>query len=233
MLGAEVSAFRQAMEQRRSGILARLVETSAEPASSATCAGGPSALREELDGSFEAWLDAAERQDRSALEAWVERLGEVSGERGWEARRVLSWLERTGQALLEAALEAVEEGVPGADTGARRLIGAMNTAAAAFNRAFRAKAEEAARRAMVLRAVAENAPDGIGIAKPDGAVVYANPAFCKMMGSEEAARGHFVDFVHPDERTKLAHMAEVSQRTGRWEGNLRYLRRTGRRSTRG
>ena len=226
MPGAEVSAFRQAMSQRRPEILARLVETSADVVS---CELGevPPELHVELNTSFEAWLDAAENPATGELETWVHRLGDVARERGWDMRKVLAWLERTGQGLLEAALDAVDEGVPGADTGARRIIGAMNAAAAAFNRAFRAKAEEAANRATVLRAVAQNAPDGIGIASPDGTVIYANPAFCTMMGSEEAGRGHFKNFVHPDEYPKLVHMAEVSQRMGYWEGSLRYLRADG------
>ncbi|MDI1443826.1 PAS domain-containing protein [Polyangium sp. 6x1] len=214
------------MLQRRPEVLARLVETSPNPGS-AEAFDMPDELRAKLDASFEAWLDAAENPETGELEAWVHRLGEAARARGFETRKALAWLEHTGQGLLEAALEAVDEGVPGAEAGARRIVGAMNTAAAAFNRAFRTKAEEAAQRAMVLRAVTENAPDGIGIAKPDGTVIYANPAFCAMMGSEEASRGHFTDFVHPDEQSKLAHMAEASEHTGSWEGSLKYRRADG------
>ncbi|MRG92811.1 PAS domain S-box protein [Polyangium spumosum] len=215
------------MIERRPGILARLERTSAEPASTEAEKDDTSSLREELAASFDAWIDATESLDPGALEAWVEHIGEAAEARGGDTRGVLRRLERAGQALLDAALEALEQGVPGADTGARRLVGAMNTAAAAFNRAFRAEAEEGARRATVLRAVTENAPDGIGIARADGTVVYANPAFCAMMGSEEASRGHFADFVHPDEHTKLAQMAEIAERTGNWEGCLRYQRADG------
>ncbi|MDI1483977.1 PAS domain S-box protein [Polyangium sp. y55x31] len=204
----------------------RLVDTGADPSSS-ELGEAPPELRAVLDASFDAWIDTAEKPEASAVEAWALRLGELAKARGWTGRRVLMWLEHIGQTLLDAVLDAVEEGVPGADVGARRIVGAMNTAAAAFNRAFRAKAEEAAKRAAVLRAVAENAPDGIGIAKPDGSVLYANPAFCRMMGSEEAGRGHFTDFVHPDEATKLAHIAEAAQRVGYWDGILRYKRADG------
>ncbi|MDC3953634.1 PAS domain S-box protein [Polyangium jinanense] len=214
------------MLQRRPDVLARLVDTAADPASSELGEVPPS-FRAELDASFDAWLDGLEKPAADLAETWASRLGEDAQTRGWNERRVLIWLERIGQAMLEAALDAVEEGVPGADVGARRVVGAMNTAAAAFNRAFRVKAEEAAKRAAVLRSVAENAPDGIGIAKPDGSVMYANPAFCTMMGSEEASRGHFADFVHPDEGPKLAQIAEVAEHVGHWDGHLRYKRADG------
>ncbi|MDI3283285.1 PAS domain-containing protein [Polyangium sp. 15x6] len=202
------------------------METGADPASSELGEVPPS-FRAELDASYDAWLDGIEKPEPVPAEAWASRLGETAQVRGWDGRKVLIWLERIGQAMLEAALDAVDEGVPGADVGARRIVGAMNTAAAAFNRAFRVKAEESAKRAAVLRSVTENAPDGIGIAKPDGTVLYANPAFCAMMGSEDASRGHFSDFVHPDEGPKLAHIAEVAERVGHWDGNLRYKRADG------
>jgi len=217
------------MSRQRPEILARLTSSTTSTTTEGSCEPGEEheAIRAELDASFDAWLDAAERDEHAALEAWVERLGDVAGARGGDARKVLAWLERTGQGLLDAALEAVDEGVPGAADGTRRIIRAMNVAASAFNRAFRARAEEAAQRTAVLRAVAENAPDGVGIAKADGNVVYVNPAFITMMGSEEAGRGHFARFVHPDEYPKLPQIGEASERQGRWEGNLKYRRADG------
>ncbi len=226
MSEAEISAFRHAMLQRRPEVLARLAEVNADALPFET-GEGSEALGSEMETSFGMWLDAAEGPGQGALEAWALGLGEKARERGVEARKVLMQVERTGGRILDAALDAVEEGIAGAEEGAQGIIRAMNAATTALDRAFRAKAEVAAQRARVLRAVAENAPDGIGIAGADGSVVYANPAFQALMGSEAAARGHFTDFVHPDERHKLAHMAEVSQRTGRYEGNLRYLRADG------
>src|SRR5262245_54557755 len=80
-----------------------------------------------------------------------------------------------------------------------------------------------------LRALVDNAPEGIGFASLDGTVQYLNRAFAEMSGYGEAAiGGTFFGFFSPEgleymQREVLPHM----QAYGKWQGIIPYLRPNG------
>jgi PAS domain S-box-containing protein len=79
-----------------------------------------------------------------------------------------------------------------------------------------------------FRSIFENSEDAILLTSPDGKVYAANPAACSMFGRSEAeicqsGRAGLVDTHDP----RLAAALEERQRTGRFRGELTFLRRDG------
>jgi len=93
----------------------------------------------------------------------------------------------------------------------------------------RKRAEEALRESEArYRALFEYSADGILLTVPDGRILAANPAACRMLGRSEAeicqlGRGGIVDPTDP----RLPAALEERKRTGRFTGELTFLRRDG------
>lgn len=189
--------------------------------------GGLEGLRMSFEWTLGIWFDILEGQNQSGFEDMIGRFCTTFAGRGAVAETLLDLIEATAQAVLGATLEVLDEGIPGAEEGARGVLRALDIAIGVYDEAFRRKAEAATERATILRSVAENAPDGIAIADPDAHTIYANPAFQKMLGHDVVSRGNFANLLHPDSREKLAKAAITSGATGRWEGTLRYMRADG------
>ncbi|MEW5718770.1 MAG: PAS domain S-box protein, partial [Chloroflexota bacterium] len=78
------------------------------------------------------------------------------------------------------------------------------------------------------RLLYENSDDAILLTTPDGAILTANPAACRIFGRTEAeicqvGRAGVVDATDP----RLPIALETRQRTGKFRGELTYLRRDG------
>lgn len=223
----ETSAFRRGMNQRRARVTAAVIEALARDAPSMIRM-GEAALTKAIDRNVVQWLDAIDGPGRDALVAEVDGWCSAFRTANTDPAKVLGLLERTAEVLLDIALELLEEGVPGAEDGARGVLDALAATTMAYDRAFRLSAEEEAGRATIMRAVTENAPDAIGVAGPDGHVQYVNRAFVTLVGREPTSDMTLFDFVHPDDVPKIHQMAETARATGkRAEGVLRYLRPDG------
>jgi len=81
----------------------------------------------------------------------------------------------------------------------------------------------------IFRALADNAPDAIGIADPSGRVTYANPAFRAMFGYGDAIMGmiNTTLFTEADQRERIPALLEAVVREGAWTGTLTGERRDG------
>lgn len=82
---------------------------------------------------------------------------------------------------------------------------------------------------LVFKALANNAPDAIGIAAPDGIVTYANPAFRDMFGYGDDTIG-FVNvqlFTEDDQRERIPALLQQVVTKGSWTGFLTGQRKDG------
>ncbi|MBI4756430.1 MAG: PAS domain S-box protein [Betaproteobacteria bacterium] len=82
-----------------------------------------------------------------------------------------------------------------------------------------------------FRAIYEHGLAGIAALAPDGRLLNANPAFCRMLGLSEGelAGRHFDEFLHPDHRqdAESCHRDLANGATEAYEREMRFLRRDG------
>lgn len=75
--------------------------------------------------------------------------------------------------------------------------------------------------------LAENAPDGIGVAALDGTMTYTNPAFQAMIGEEQVIIGMSISELFAEPRTRVEEIARRVLAQGAWEGRVDYRRHDG------
>jgi len=79
-----------------------------------------------------------------------------------------------------------------------------------------------------FRALFENSIDGIQLSRPDGTILAANPAACRMLGrSEEEIRSIGNDGIMDPSDQRLAPLREALRRDGSCTGELTFLRSDG------
>jgi len=87
----------------------------------------------------------------------------------------------------------------------------------------RKQAEEEQRK---LASLVENSPDFIGMASPEGQVLFVNPAGLALVGldGDEQARGTMIpDYVAQEDQEKLRQQVlPIVMRDGHWEGEIRF-----------
>jgi PAS domain S-box-containing protein len=220
----ELASFRAALVAQRDHILGRMLEAAAGVLPEILPA---ELVQGDLDSLFDVWGSVLEDDAGfAALEAHVERWSGQARTAGMDGGIVLGLIEVSRKMIFDAASEALETRVPGADEGLRRLVRAASSAIKGYDRAFRGQAEEAQKRAHLFRALADNAPDGMFVAKPDGNLTYASPALERMHGGPLVGLGLEAQLA-PAGLAMLSEMAEVMQSSGAWEGTLRYKRADG------
>lgn len=81
----------------------------------------------------------------------------------------------------------------------------------------------------IFKALADNSPDAIGIAAPDGIITYANPAFRSMFGYGDETIGmiHVSLFTEEDQRERIPALLESVLTTGSWTGFVTAQRKDG------
>lgn len=220
-------AFRQTLEADRTAIVEALAETLKRNLPS-EMSRNADRLRALIDDNLNGWLDAMCGDDFDALVTRVEAWCELSRALGQSPQVVLSMLEGGARVLFDVILRKVDEGHEHASACAERLLESLSQATIAYDKAFREVEEAQARKAIILRAVAENSPDAIGVAAADGHVQYVNPAFVKLVGRQATKEDTLFDFLHPDDVQIIHRMAEKTHKPGtRGEATLRYLRPDG------
>ncbi len=82
----------------------------------------------------------------------------------------------------------------------------------------------------IFKALADNSPDAIGIALPNGIITYANSSFVAMFGYGEETIGIINTslFTEEDQRTRIPTLFEYVMTTGSWTGFLTGQRKDGR-----
>lgn len=124
---------------------------------------------------------------------------------------------RTG--VLEFALAAVDQGIEGSTIGVQRLMALFDRAVQAVGRAYQAQL-------FLFQTLAENAPDGIGVAGPDGTMSYANPTMRAQLGYGDDLIGTpITTLIASDESSKLEELIQTLTQGRSWRGNLRYQRK--------
>jgi rsbT co-antagonist protein RsbR len=81
----------------------------------------------------------------------------------------------------------------------------------------------------IFKAMAENSPDAIGIADPDGVITYANQSFRAMFGYGDATIGmlNVSLFTEEDQRERIPRLFAELQAKGFWSGLLTGQRKDG------
>ncbi|NJP04491.1 MAG: PAS domain-containing protein [Chloroflexaceae bacterium] len=79
----------------------------------------------------------------------------------------------------------------------------------------------------IFHALVENAADGIGVAKSDGTITYANPAYRQMLlyGNELVGSNILDSYAEPAE--KMMALVQHVTESGYWQGELTYQRKDG------
>jgi PAS domain S-box-containing protein len=107
------------------------------------------------------------------------------------------------------------------------MMSAQSLASMVLDEAYRERAERAEEAARIFETVAHHAPDGIGVARMDGTIVYANPSFEAMLGAPLLGR-NIIDLTTLEDREKGERVVARSVLdTGSWSGFLRYARADG------
>jgi PAS domain S-box-containing protein len=148
-------------------------------------------------------------EERETLAADIAELREGRRE---VSRRDRPYLRRDGSGGWASMTLSV---VPGTDPGARTLVGIVDDITA------RKRAEEERRE---LASVIEQSTDFIGLASPEGEVMFVNPAGRRIVGlpeDEDVTGGSVVDYVADSDEEKVSReILPQLRRDGRWEGEI-------------
>lgn len=183
----------------------------------------PEVSTEALQRGLDAWISSWRDEGSGAIEQQVgltcERIlaGQLPGD------VVLTMIEQTRMLLLEAALDALEAGVPNAAEGARRLMRVGERALRAFDRSYRERAEQAESRTRLFKLLADNAPDCILYADESSVIRYANKAFGDMLGRDIEGTP-LRDLLSSE---KLQEIGRSNTEHGGWEGTVELARSDG------
>lgn len=94
------------------------------------------------------------------------------------------------------------------------------------NAALETRLNEQANHLHVLHALVEQAPDGIGIAAPDGTLEYANPALRQLLGCKEQLPAIDAWYLPHERQHHTARLQQAFAYTP-WQGQLTYQRTDG------
>ncbi|UQA60231.1 PAS domain S-box protein [Polyangium aurulentum] len=189
--------------------------------------GAGDAFRASLDADVEANLAAFEDPEAKAIGGRARGWYTAAVDRGLSAEVLLATAAESREVILDAALAVHAEGVPFASHGIRRLMAVQSEIGMILDEVYRGRAERAEAAARVFESVTYHSPDCIGVARMDGIVVYANPAFEELLGYPIVGRD-LVELTLPADREYLTQ--EVKRRlleTGSWSGLLRYAHADG------
>lgn len=202
---------------RRGAITERLIAVTRQHSPKSA----PENVARQVEMQVALWLAGLREGGEAELEAAQRTFIAQSRAAGAPARLILTMIEAMRASLLDAALEVLDAGVPGAADGIRRLMHIAQRVVATYDAAYRKHAQEVERRGRILRELADNAPDGMMFADRDGLMTYANPAICASLGHDVAGL-NLADIVDPPEM-----IAEIARRTiakGKWDGVVRFVR---------
>ncbi|MDI3283284.1 PAS domain S-box protein [Polyangium sp. 15x6] len=225
--GAVVASFAEAFASRRDNLVERLTEE-ARTALGGTLGAPMEAFRAdravEVDIAIEALRDGTMSFATQSWKRWIDS----SVQRGWSATTLQGVLGAMRQVFIDVGLELRAAGVPEATSKIRAFIRSSSEALYLIDEELRARVEFLHRKAQIFEALIHHAPDGMGVAAPDGTLLYVNPALERLLGRHDLL-GHSIYEL-------VAQHAEVMQREqvakavlerGSWSGELTYLRADG------
>lgn len=93
------------------------------------------------------------------------------------------------------------------------------------NAALQQRLSQQASELQLFRTIVEHAPDGIGVARLDGCLTYANPAYCTMLGRELVGTSA-LDMCAEEPDYLLELIQQVAQH-GQWAGSLTFRHKDG------
>jgi len=176
-----------------------------------------------IEADLDAWMASWRDEDSQAIEQQVALSCEQIHALELPGEVVLARLEDMRQRLLEAAIEALQAGVPGAAEGMRRLMGVGERALRTFDQSYREQAEHAEARARLFKSLADNSPDSILYADGDYVIRYANKACADLLGRDIVGT-RLGEILSPE---KAKEISKSNAERGGWEGSLELTRTDG------
>ncbi len=223
----KLGTFAAALAERRDDLIERLTQEALQALGGTH--GAPLEVfradrAAELDAVTEALRASSAEVDSASWKRWIE--GCV--ERGWSASTMHAVLGVMRQVFVEVALELRNAGVPRAVAGIRRFIRSSSEALCLIDDELRERAEMAQRKTQIFEALMQHAPDGMGVANTDGALLYVNPAFERMFQRGNLLGQLIYDLVTPEAMSMAQErVAKSVLERGAWSGELTYRRGDG------
>ena len=162
-----------------------------------------------------------------AVESW-KRWIDSSVQRGWSVTTLQGVLGAMRQVFVDVGLELRAAGVPDATSRIRTFIRTSSEALCLIDEELRTRAELLHRKAQIFEALIQHAPDGVGVAAPDGTLRYVNPAFERLLRRDDLVGRSVHDTLAP--QAEAVHREQVLTAVieqGSWSGVLPYQRADG------
>ncbi|MRG92812.1 PAS domain S-box protein [Polyangium spumosum] len=162
-----------------------------------------------------------------AVESW-RRWIDGSVQRGYSASTMQGVLGAMRQVFVDVALELRASGVPGATSRIRAFIRSSSDALSLIDDELRARAELVHKKTRIFGALIENAPDGMGVAAPDGTLLHVNPALARLLERDDLPGHSIYELVAKHaEPIHREQVAKAVMEHGSWSGELTYQRASG------
>ncbi|MDI1443825.1 PAS domain S-box protein [Polyangium sp. 6x1] len=226
-VGTPGGTFAEVFAARRESLVDRLTEE-ARAALGGTLGASIEAFRADRAVEVDAAIAAIREGSMSfASESW-RRWIDSSVQRGWTASTLQGVLGAMRQVFVDVGLELRAAGVPDATSKIRAFIRSSSEALYLIDKELRARVELLHRKTQIFEALIHNAPDGVGVASPDGTLRYVNPAFERLLGRDDLVGRSVHETLAPQAET--VHRGQVLTAVleqGSWSGVLPYQRGDG------
>lgn len=225
--GTKVDPFAKAFAERRDELVERLSEE-ALSVLGGTLGAPIEAFRAERAEEVDAAVEAIRQGSMTfAIESWKRWIGS-SVQRGWSASMMQGVLGAMRQVFVDVGLELHAAGVPEATARVRAFIRSSSEALYLIDEELRTRVEMLQRKTQIFESLLHNAPDGMGVADPEGTLLYVNPALERLLERDDLLGHSIYELVAKDaEPIHREQVAKAVLERGAWSGELTYQRANG------
>jgi rsbT co-antagonist protein RsbR len=209
-----LAAFQAYLETERPALVERLTRQVLEqtPQYSTMADNAP---EQRIDANIGVYL--ASLDDSEPLIAWTTQQYDAQMSQTVELDTVFEISTVYRQQFLDVALQALADGVAGAEQGLRRLMELVDLRVRLFAQFYQ-------NRSRLFETLVNNSPDGIGVSSLDGRQIHPNPAFRALLGyGDELIGMHFSEYLADSDPAVMQQLMEH----GFWQGTNTYRRKDG------
>jgi PAS domain S-box-containing protein len=187
----------------------------------------PEEHQQHIQDSVGAYISAL--NSPAQFEDWIEHQMSFVSPQKIELGMLLEVIALYRQHFLRVALRALDAGVTGASDGLSSLMTLIDTAIRVVTQSFQKRdLKQQAAELGTFYALAENAPDGVLVARLDGVITYGNSAIRALLGYNQIPIDGVQIIDHLDAQSEM--LEEIGQQiatNGAWRGMLSYRQRDG------
>jgi rsbT co-antagonist protein RsbR len=211
---ASLAAFRTYLEAQRPALVERLARQVLEqiPQYNTMADNAP---EQRIDANIGVYFGSLD--DSDALTAWTTQQYDAQMTQNVELDTLLEISSVYRQQFLHVGLQALADGVEGAEAGLHRLIDLVDLRVRLFAQFYQ-------NRSRLFETLVNNSPDGIGVSSLDGKQIHPNPAFRALLGyGDELIGMHFSEYLEDNDPAVMQQLMEQ----GFWQGTNTYRRKDG------